>query len=51
MIASHDSDKPNTNHKAVESSAKELWMKVMEEKMESMKVNHVWELVIILPNH
>ena len=39
MIASHDGDELNTYNKALTSSAKDLWMKAMEEKMESMKVN------------
>lgn len=38
MIVSHDSGEPNTYNEAIGSFAKELWM---EEKMESINVNHV----------
>ena len=41
MIASHDGDEPNTYNEALTSSAKDLWMKAIEEKMESIKVNQV----------
>ena len=48
MIVSHDSGEPNTYNEAIGSFAKELWM---EEKMESMNVNHVQDLDDFLPNH
>ena len=41
MIASHDSDESNTYNEALTSSAKDLWMKAIEEEIESMKVNQV----------
>ncbi|KAI9170264.1 hypothetical protein LWI28_025254 [Acer negundo] len=41
VVASHDSDEPKNANEALNSPAKELWMKVMEEEMESMKNNHV----------
>ena len=41
MIASHDGDEPNTYNEALISSAKDLWIKAMEEEIESMKVNQV----------
>ena len=50
MIASHDGDEPNTYNEALTSSAKDLWMKAMDEEMESMKVNQVQDLVDLLPN-
>ena len=41
MIASHDGDEPNTYNEALTSSAKDLWMKAIDEEMKSMKVNQV----------
>ena len=50
MIASHDSEEPNTFNKALTSSARDLQMKAMEEELESMKVNQVWDFLEFLPN-
>ena len=41
MIASQDSDEPNTYNKTLTSSTKDLWMKAIEEEMEFMKVNQI----------
>ncbi|KAH9780120.1 reverse transcriptase Ty1/copia-type domain-containing protein [Citrus sinensis] len=45
MIASHDGDEPRTYSEAITSSAKELWIKAIDEEMKSMRSNHVWDLV------
>ena len=45
MVASHDSDEPKNVNEALNSPAKEFWIKAMQEEMESMKNNHVWDLV------
>ena len=50
IIASHDGDKPRTYSESITSSAKELWIKVMDEEMESIRSNHVWDLVNLPPN-
>jgi hypothetical protein len=36
---------PKFNHLMLLSYAKEKWMKVMKEEMESMRSNNIWELV------
>ena len=41
MLAVHDSDEPKNVNETLISHAREPWIKVMEEEMESMKVNHV----------
>ena len=50
MITSHDGDKLNTYNETLTSSAKDSWIKVMEEEIESMKVNQVKDLVDLSPN-
>ena len=50
MLAVHDSDEPKNVNEALMSHAKEQWIKAMEEEMESMKVNYVWDLVDLPPN-
>ena len=39
MVALHDSDEPRTFNEAIASCAKELWIKAMNEEMESMNSN------------
>lgn len=39
MIASHDGNEPNTFNEALTLFARYLWMKAMEEEIESIKVN------------
>ena len=39
MIASYNGKEPNIFNEAFTSSGRDLWMKVTEEEMESMKVN------------
>lgn len=51
MIASNDSDEPRAFSIAIVSYAKELWIKVMNEEIESIKSNKVWDLVDLLPKH
>ncbi|KAI9169131.1 hypothetical protein LWI28_007482 [Acer negundo] len=45
MVASHDADEPKNVNEALKSPDKELWIKAMKEEMDSMKSNHVWDLV------
>ena len=40
-----EDDEPNTFKEAISCPAKDKWISAMEEELESMKVNHVWELV------
>ena len=49
MVALHDSDEPRTFNEAIASCAKELWIKAMNEEMDSMKSNQVWDLVDLPP--
>ena len=39
MITSYNGEEPNIFNEALTSSSRDLWMKVTEEEMESMKVN------------
>ena len=50
MIALQDSKEPNIFNKALTLSARDIWMKVMEEEIEFMKVNQVWDLVELPSN-
>ena len=45
MIAPKDEDELRNVNEALSCPIKEKWIFVMEEEMESMKSNHVWELV------
>jgi hypothetical protein len=45
MIASHDDDEPRTVQEALSSSAKDEWIKAMNDEIESMRTNQVWDLV------
>ena len=45
MVSLHDSNEPRTFSEAIASSAKELWMKAMNQEMESTKSNQGWDLV------
>ncbi|KAK0588887.1 hypothetical protein LWI29_006625 [Acer saccharum] len=45
MVVSHDTDEPKNVNEALKSLDKELWIKAMKEEMDSMKSNHVWDLV------
>ena len=49
MVASHDTDEPKNVNEALKSPDKELWIKAMKEEMDSMKSNHVWDLVDLPP--
>ena len=40
-----DDEEPKSINEALTCSAKEKWLKAMEEEMESMRSNNVWELV------
>lgn len=50
MIALHDGNEPNTFNEALTLFARYLWMKAMEEEIESIKVNQFWDLIDLLPN-
>ena len=45
MIASEDDDEPKTVQEALSSSVSDEWMKAMNDEMESMRTNQVWDLV------
>ena len=45
MILPQDEDEPKNFKEAISCPNKEKWIKVMEEEMESMRTNQVWELV------
>ena len=45
MIASQNDDEPKTVQEALSSSVSDEWMKVMNDEMESMRTNQVWDLV------
>ena len=45
MILSQEEDEPKNFKEAISCLDKEKWIKAMEEKMESMRTNQVWELV------
>jgi len=45
MIVLHESDEPRTFKESLTSPAKKQWVKSMEDEMESMKTNDVWDLV------
>ena len=45
MIASQDDDEPKTVQKVLSSSVSDEWMKAMNDEMESMRTNQVWDLV------
>ena len=49
MVALQDSNKPKTFNEAIASPVKELWIKAMNEDMESMKSNQVWDFVDLPP--
>jgi len=51
MVAPNNLDKPNNFEQAMKSPNKEKWMSIIEDEMEYMKSNHVWDLVDLLPNH
>ena len=46
MIAPQDDEKPKTFSHALSSLKAREWIKAMEEEMESMKTNQVWDLLI-----
>ena len=50
MITLQDNEEPNTFDEPFTSSARNLWIKVMEEEMKSMKINQAWDLIEFLPN-
>ena len=45
MIASQDDDKPKNMKRTLSSSVNDEWMKAMNDEMESMRTNQVWDLV------
>ena len=49
MIAPHDDEEPKNVKKALSSPKAKEWIKAMEEKMESMNANQVWDLVDLPP--
>ncbi|KAK0571987.1 hypothetical protein LWI29_024457 [Acer saccharum] len=49
MVVSHDADEPKNVNEALKSPDNEHWVKVMKEEIDSMKSNHVWDLVDLPP--
>ena len=45
MITSQDDDEPRTVQEALSPSVSDEWMKAMNDEMESMRTNKVWDLV------
>ena len=45
MIAPHDDKEPKTVNEALYGLKAKEWIKAMEEEMESMNANQVWDLV------
>ncbi|XP_042954748.1 receptor-like protein 2 [Carya illinoinensis] len=48
MVASHDDDELRIIHEALSSSTKDEWMKALNNEIESMKTNQVWDMVDLL---
>ena len=44
MIAPHDDKEPKTVNKALFGPKAKEWIKAMEEEMESMNANQVWDI-------
>ena len=51
MIASQDDDEPKTVQEAISSSVSDEWMKAMNDEIESMRTNQVWDLVDLPSGH
>ena len=49
MVSSQDDEEPRTVQEALSSSASDKWMKAMDDEMESMRTNQVWDLVDLPP--
>jgi hypothetical protein len=49
MVSSQDDEEPRTVQEALSSSANDEWMKAMDDEMESMRTNQVWDLVDLPP--
>ena len=45
MIAPHDDEEPKNVKEALSGLKAKEWIKAMEEEMESMNANQVWDLV------
>ena len=45
MIAPHDDEEPKNINEALSGPKAKKWIKAMEEKIKSMNVNQVWDLV------
>ena len=45
IVTPQDEEEPRNIKEALDCHAKENWKNAMEEEMESMKINQVWELV------
>uniref|UniRef100_A0A2N9GE70 CCHC-type domain-containing protein n=1 Tax=Fagus sylvatica TaxID=28930 RepID=A0A2N9GE70_FAGSY len=49
MVSSQDDEEPRTVQEALSSSVSDKWMKAMDDEMESMRTNQVWDLVDLPP--
>ena len=45
MIAPHDDEEPKNVKEALYGPKAKEWIKAMEEEMESMNANQVWDLI------
>lgn len=50
MLNSHNSDEPKNVEETFKSPTKDLWMKIIEEDMESIESKYVWDLINSSPN-
>ena len=50
LVIQHDENEPKSVNEALTCLEKNEWMKAMEEEMESMKENQVWDLVDLPSN-
>ena len=49
MIAPHDDEEPKNVKETLSGPKAKEWIKAMEEEMESMNANQVWDLVDLPP--
>ena len=49
MVSLEDDEEPKNVKEALSCPSAEKWIKAMQEEMESMKMNHVWDLVDLPP--
>ncbi|KAH0685572.1 hypothetical protein KY290_019644 [Solanum tuberosum] len=50
IVTLQDDEEPNSVQEAFSGPTKDKWIEAMKEEMESMKTNHVWDLVDLSPS-